>query len=182
MKNIKLIPLLFLYIGCTATQKQQQESPIITDQNRPKVEIDKDIDIDLLEQVLKMKQHKENLGYNEKSFNTCKVGSGFKSTEDCKNLIYANINFRLRCRDTEGTTSEIVTEANIRDIENQNIQWKLANEKEDITTSNGGYGSVRGIFKKSPRTDRLILSNGSSFLYLRANEITTVVAPSNWCN
>ncbi len=140
------------------------------------------VNFDQIEQVLNMRIDKEKLGYFEKTFNTCKAGSGYSATQNCENLNYVVIHYRLRCRDTEGTTSEVVTEANIEDISNADIKWTLKDQTGFSQTNNGGYGETRAVFKASPKRERFILSNGTSFLYLRANEINTVVAPKNWCN
>jgi hypothetical protein len=192
MKTIILSILAATMISCTTSPSKveaptRRDQPVLREQSRPEAPNsiaapEVVVNFDQLEQVLNMRVDKEKLGYFEKTFNTCKAGSGYSATHNCENLNYVVIHYRLRCRDTEGTTSEIVTEANIEDIANADIKWTLKDQTGIAQTNGGGYGETRAVFKTSPKRERFIVSNGTSFLYLRANEITTVIAPKNWCN
>lgn len=180
--------LLVMFVGCTSVQKN--EPPQKTNlQNSLRKELPLDnakveevIDYNLLEQAVNLKIPTEKLGYYQKSFNTCRVGSGYPSNTNCRNLNYVVIHFRVRCRDTEGTTSEIVTEANLRDNANKDMIWTLQNKTGEIVTNGEGYGEIREVYQGSPKIERLRVSDGKRFLYLKANELTTAIVPNNWCD
>ncbi len=174
--------------GCSSVQKN--DVPVSTDLRESikndlpnkEIKIEEVIDYNLLEQAINLKIPAEKLGFFEKSFNTCRVGSGYLSNANCRNLNYIVIHFRVRCRDTEGTTSEIVTEANLRDNANRDMIWTLKNKSGEIVTNAEGYGEIREVYQGSPKTERIRVSDGKRFLYLRANELTTAIVPNNWCD
>ena len=85
------------------------------------------------------------------------------------------------CRDSEGTTNEVVTEANLQAISNQSINWSLKNANDVTTTDSNGYGQVVMISAGTQRNERLRLTLDNDFLAIRAGEAKRVVAPQNWC-
>ncbi|MCB0347979.1 MAG: hypothetical protein KDD37_04050 [Bdellovibrionales bacterium] len=180
--------LSILLVGCAGTQKIERETvkaeeyrstKLPTQTNEKQEEL---INYDVLEQSINFKIDTEKLGYFQKQFNTCRVGAGYSPNSNCRSLTYTIIHFRIRCRDTEGTTSEVVTEANLTDNSNKTMHWTLKNKTGELTTNGEGYGQIREVYQGSPKRDRLRISDGKKFLYLRANEITTAIVPSNWCN
>jgi hypothetical protein len=93
----------------------------------------------------------------------------------------AIIHFRLQCRDSEGTVDE-VTSDNIQNLSDRQITWAMRGLNGDSITDSRGYGEIHQVFLKSPKYDRLRLGANGEYLYMRANEITSVVAPKPWCN
>lgn len=63
---------------------------VIGSQSAPKdgkpAVIEEIIDYRTLQTVLRMDVRKEELGYHEKKFNTCQVGSGYSSTQNCRSM------------------------------------------------------------------------------------------------
>jgi hypothetical protein len=144
-------------------------------------ELEPNIDYQALKRSLGLERSPEALGYNERAFNTCQTGYGYSSTHDCRRLYFVVINYRLMCRDSEDTVSTGIDREDQMPIAGQSIEWTLKSKKGSSQTDGQGFGQVETVAANSQRTERLKLSNGTNFLYIRANEITKVVTPKSWC-
>ncbi len=122
------------------------------------------------------------LGYREKTFDTCQAGYGYSGTKNCHREFMVVINIRLQCRDTEGTVSEGVTNADLTPIASRSVKWKLRGAQGATQTDSEGFAQIRAVSARSQKTERLKLAVDNEFLYMRANEITRVVTPRPWCN
>ncbi len=187
MKNLGL-SFIFLFAGCAgktvsekqSTQAQRNTAPIIT----PTTSIEKTeevIDVVSLQKYLRMDYPKEKLGYSEKTFNTCDVGFGYSSTQNCRRLYSISIYFQVKCRQSEGTINTVLTDADLTPIESSNVRWVLKNVEGLSSTDSFGYGQIQAISTQSQRQQRLRLGIGNNFLYMRASDITKVVTPKDWC-
>jgi hypothetical protein len=174
-----LLPLLLLaLIACQQKEVPPEKPwPVQPPVSPPAVVID----LQQLKQNLKMDFPLEKMGYKEKHFNTCTAGAGYSSNQNCYMTYLAIIHFRLRCRNSEDTVNE-VAEDDIKAISNQPIKWTLKYKSGQAMTNDEGYGEVIQVYNKSPRYERLKLASNGETLYMRANEITSVVAPKPWCN
>lgn len=140
------------------------------------------IDYGAIQRTLHMDRSVEQLGVEEKSFNSCEMGYGFSRNRDCRTQYMVVLNVRLLCRDSEGTISTILTEADVTPIAAQNIRWNLKNLQGQFQTDGLGYGQIVAISPRSQKRERLKLALGNDFLYMRANEITKVITPRPWCS
>ncbi|MBO9667638.1 MAG: hypothetical protein J7501_12595 [Bdellovibrio sp.] len=140
------------------------------------------IDYQAIQRALHMERSSEELGYAEKSFNTCEMGYGYSRNKDCRKAFLVVLNVRLMCRDSEGTISTVLTEADVAPIAGQNIRWNLKATSGTFQTDGLGYGQILTISPRSERKERLKLAAGNEFLYMRANEITKVITPKPWCS
>lgn len=188
MKNLLLVSLMtFLLAACSSkAPRQDSQSPeyFPTYESKPVVapeKVEEVIDIRALQTSLRLDPSKEELGFKEKTFNTCQVGAGYSSSQNCRSLTMAVIHFQLMCRDSEGTVSEEVTSANLQPIANQPIKWTLGQLNNQIYTDSNGYGQIVFVASQSQRTQRLRLTSAKDFLAIRANEVRSLVAPKNWC-
>lgn len=184
----KLIPIvmaLTLY-SCTsapvATKAPEASTPkpSVAPQVSSEPEVE-NIDYDALQGFLKLKRGYNRLGYAEKAFNTCEVGYGYSSTHNCRKLNFVVIHFQLMCRDSEGTVTEAVTAANIQPISRQPVKWTLKNAVGRTQTDSEGYGQIAIVSKISQRYERLKLTVGDDFLFMKAGEITQMITPKSWC-
>ncbi len=177
-----LLSLVLTVVACSSAQKVEP-APVPPQQPVPVSSSDKSkIDIQGLKRSLGLDRSRGDLGYEEKRFNTCSAGFGYPR-ENCKDQIFVSINFRLQCRDTEGTTSEIVTSAQLNPISNKQVRWQIGKAQALTATDGEGYGQIDGVLAQTPapKTQRLRLAVGSQFVYVRAGEVTRIVTPSNWC-
>lgn len=138
------------------------------------------IDVDGLQRSLGLERSRFTLGYQEKTFNTCDAGFGYPKVA-CRLQTMMVLNFRLQCRDTTGTTSEIVTNAQTQPIANKTVRWQVGKQGSTTPTDDDGYAQIRGIYSKSPRSERIKLAVGTHFVYMRAGELTRIVTPPDWC-
>ena len=189
MKNLGLsLSFIFLFAGCAGkTVSERPSSPAQRNTiptNLPSAPIEKTeevIDVVSLQKYLRMDYPKEKLGYSEKTFNTCDVGFGYSNTQNCRRLYSISIYFQVKCRQSEGTISTILTDADLTPIESSNVKWVLKNIQGLSSTDSFGYGQIQAISTQSQRQQRLRLGIGNNFLYMRASDITKVVTPKDWC-
>lgn len=140
------------------------------------------VDVLGLQDNLKLNRNFDDLGYSEKNFNTCQAGYGFSSTHNCRKKTFVVIHFQLMCRDSEGTISKPLTQNDLRPISRQNVKWNLKNATGKLLTDSEGYGQIAMISSESQKFQRLRLTVGNDFLFLKAGEITQMITPKSWCN
>lgn len=178
MKQIWLFLVTVLVVTACTTAPKVEETPI------PKASTERVQGIDYvgLQRSLGMEIPAEELGYKEKSFNTCQAGYGYSSTHNCQRQYIVVINFQLQCRDSVGTVAEGVTNADLTAIANRPVRWNLKTTQGTTQTDSDGFGQIMTVATRSQRTERLKIAVGNEFLYMRANEITRVVTPRPWCH
>ncbi|MBC7742562.1 MAG: hypothetical protein H7061_10205 [Bdellovibrionaceae bacterium] len=135
-----------------------------------------------LQRFLKLDRNYSSLGYSEHLFNTCEVGFGYSRTNNCDLKYFVVSHFRLQCRDSEGTISKILTEADLRPISREEIFWTLRDVNGTLYTDSEGYGQIRMVSSDSQRDSRLKLTLKNDYLYLKAGELKQMTTPKNWCN
>jgi hypothetical protein len=180
--KIKFILLSLVLCSCASAPKKEpviEIAPPPTEVSKPKNEAIK-IDVEGLKRSLGLDRSRGDLGYQEKRFNTCSAGFGYPR-ENCSDQIFVSINFRLQCRDTTGTTSEVVTSAQMDPIAHKQVRWQIGKAQSVINTDDEGYAQINGVWTTAPKGQRLRLAVGSQFVYVRAGEVTRIVTPSNWC-
>ncbi|XGC81956.1 hypothetical protein ACES2L_05600 [Bdellovibrio bacteriovorus] len=180
MKNTVLIISLLLLAGCTTMPEKQNTS--LPKPSRADEETTSSVDYQALQNHLDMDRDKESLGYKEKAFNTCEVGYGFSPSKDCHKEQFVVINFRLLCRESEGTISTILTDEDLRPLERRNVRWNLKGIQGVTYTDNDGYAQIVTSSRLSQNGQRLRLAIGNEFLYMRSNEIKKVITPHSWCD
>ena len=140
------------------------------------------IDYLSLQRELGLDRTPETLGYVEKSFDTCKVGYGYSASQNCHREYFVVIQFQLLCRQSEGTISTSLTSSDMFPLRNRSVNWTLKENQGNIQLNYDGFGQIKMVARNSPKSQRLKLAADNEFLYLRANEITRVVTPQDWCN
>ncbi|MBC7370101.1 MAG: hypothetical protein H7326_05330, partial [Bdellovibrionaceae bacterium] len=109
------------------------------------------------------------------------AGYGYSTSHNCRRLYFTVINVQLLCRDSEGTVSVGIDRADQTPIARRAMSWTLKGSNGISQTDSEGFAQVQTVTSISQRTQRLKLSVGNDFLYMRANEITKVVTPKSWC-
>ncbi|MBX9766286.1 MAG: hypothetical protein K2X47_03365 [Bdellovibrionales bacterium] len=138
------------------------------------------IDFEALKKTVGLLRERQHLGYIEKVFDGCGPQFGLLAGS-CKRHYLISVQYRLMCRDSEGTVSEAISTADLQAIPNQALAWNLKGLEGQSSTDMEGYGEVLTISTISQRDQRLKLSNGNDFLYLRAGEVERLVTPVTWC-
>jgi len=172
----QFFPVLLLLLAACTTQPKREEV------EQSETAAARKIDYWGLQRHLGLVRADADLGYREKSYNTCEVGFGYSSSHDCTVKRFVTVNIRLQCRDSEGTISTGLTAADLQPIAGRQVRWALSGDNGTVATDGEGYAQIGAIFSNSPRADRLRIAVGDQFLYMRAGEITRVVVPRPWCN
>jgi hypothetical protein len=183
-----MLALVLLISACSTVEKRKAYEPARpAPTSAPAVapaapaKVEEIIDLRALQTSLRMDIPKTKLGYREKKFNTCNVGAGYSSKQNCRAQTLVVIHFKLMCRDSEGTVSEAITQAYLQPIANQNIKWRLSTAEAEILSDSDGFAQIVLISTYSQRKERLRLTTGNDFLALRAGEVSSIIAPQNWC-
>jgi len=171
--------LLFL-MACSTTPKKEKYTPAPVATEIP--EDTSRIDYYALQSHLGLDRAAEELGYTEKAFNTCEAGYGFSRSQNCHQEYFVVLHFRLLCRDTEGTISNVLTDADTTPLAGRNVRWNLKGMDGTSLTDGLGYAQVRITSPISQKKQRVKIAIGNEFLYMRANEITKVITPLPWCS
>lgn len=137
------------------------------------------IDLDALSRSLGLQGPAQDLGYREKSFNTCKVGYGFSMSHDCRNMVLAVIRFQLQCRDSDGTVSDVNYQLN--PVAGKAARWNLGRIQGVTITDGDGFAEIQALAAASPRADRLRITVHGNFLIIRAEDARRIVAPKSFC-
>ncbi|MGE0762111.1 MAG: hypothetical protein AB7N80_02415 [Bdellovibrionales bacterium] len=181
MRLFTLSAILFtiLATGCASKRRPppQHEAPLPTLTDSEVVE---SIDLFGLSRSLGMMRAIHELGYGEKTFNTCRAGYGYSSTHRCRQQHFVVINFRLQCRDSEGTVSEVTNEE-LMPVTSNLVRWNLGAQQGYTTTDGDGFGQILMVAPKSSRQQRLRLTVANDFLLMQAGQMKRVVVPRMWC-
>ncbi len=162
-------------LGCSSLPKGSGGG-VMPSPSEPGQEI---IDLIGLRRELGMDKPRQSLGYDEKRFNSCDVGHGYSSTQNCRERVYAVVNLRLECRDSQGTTSTI--HHKLTPISNKRIEWDWAGLRNITVSDRDGYAQVLMVTSRSPKNQRLRLTIGGKFLAMTAGDMHRVVVPGDWC-
>jgi hypothetical protein len=185
MIKLFLILISFYFYSCVSSTVETNSEPAeVTPQvTKPKGNVGyiENVDQEALKSFLQLNRRYNELGYSEKSFNTCEVGYGYSSTNNCRKKTFVVIHFQLMCRDSEGTVTQALTQNDLKPISRQSVKWTLKNTAGLLLTDSEGFGEIAVISAESQRTQRLKLSVGNDFLFLRASEITQMITPKSWC-
>ena len=184
IKNLIYSFLVGLFVsGCASTPKESfpagnlpPKSGVPTSRTQ-----DTTIDYPALKRALGLERSAESLGLMEKAFNTCEAGYGYSSSSNCRRLYFTVIHVQLLCRDSEGTVSVGIDRADQTPIASRAVNWTLKGSNGIAQSDSEGFVQVSTVSSLSQKTQRLKLSVGNDFLYMRANEITKVVTPKSWC-
>lgn len=136
------------------------------------------IDVQGLQRSMGMARPLESLGFREKAFNSCRAGYGYSSSQNCRNLHLMVLNFRLLCRDSEGTVSEIIQ---LTPVTNGQVRWNLDSQQGYVPTDGEGFGQIVAVMPKSTAKKRLRLTVANDFLLTQAGEVGRIVVPRQWC-
>lgn len=183
MKKIILLIVFFGLAACTTTSKViPAAEPLPGAPSKPAEDEAENVDWFALQASLGLSREPEQLGFAEKTYDTCQVGYGYSRSNRCRKQTFTVIHFRLMCRDSEGTISQVLNEEDLQSIADRQIVWNLKGTHGVVRTDGRGYGQIRVAVAKSHRGERLRLATGPEFLYMRAGEITRVVTPKPWCS
>lgn len=176
--------MIFLLAACSSTSQKPEKTEAFpfVETERPPEGDGRNIDYEKVQQSLGLSREIYDLGYEEKSFDTCTMGYGYLYNKDCRTEYFTVIHFQLLCRDSQGTISTALSREDMRPLSGRTVNWTVAGSNGNVRLDSDGYGQIKTTFKKSPRYQRLKLNVDNENLYLKSGEIKRIVTPSNWCN
>ena len=185
-----MLHLCVLVAGCASTPDEAPTAKVDGDISVPPRKVApqpperEEILVDYLglHRSLGLEREKSELGYIEKSFDTCSAGFGYSASRDCRRDTFVSIHFQILCRDSEGTISNAVGREDMRPLSGRSLNWTLKGSKGTMRLDGEGFGQIRTTFRNSQRLERLKLSVDNDFVYVRAGEVKRLVTPRNWCN
>lgn len=183
MKALLMLLTLMTLAACTTTPKNTTVTSLPPEPSPvPEEPVSSAIDYQALQSHLQMERDRENLGFAEKTFNTCEAGYGYSRSQNCHKEHFVVIHFRLLCRDSEGTISTVLTDEDLRPLDRRTVKWSLKGAQGIVETDSDGYGRIITAAVPLQRAQRLRIAVGNEFLYMRANEIKKVITPEPWCH
>lgn len=175
MANRTLLFLLFAILsGCSSLHQRPD-----TDSTEVGSQKEENVDVDGLQVSLGMDRSPEELGYEEKSFNTCDVGYGYSTTHKCRTHYLGVLHFQMQCRETDGTIS--TTDYRVTPVVSDNVRWTLSSIGGSTKTDSNGFGQIVAISNHSMRKKKVRLTVDGKFMILTAEDLSRVVGPKSWC-
>ena len=168
-----LVLALCLSLMACATSETSEESA-----RNPESDRGPAFDLVQLQSRLGLDRPARDLGLVEKTFDGCRIGIKGDSGK-CGTRVLSVINFRLRCRDSEDTVSNVAT--NLTPVTTTHVQWKIAGLAGLTKTDRDGFGQVQMVTSGSIKDQRLVLTVGKQFLGKEISDITELVVPNYWC-
>ena len=179
LRGLALVTISALFVACASAEKTASPEPVA-----PPVSAEPaagHVDLDKLQETLGLNGAREDVGYNEKSFGTCEMGYGFSRSRDCRTQFLVVLRFQLQCRESEGTSADVVDQQIIHPIRSDKVRWNLGTSQGYTKTDPDGYGVVRFLAPRSQKRERAKLTVDGRYLVMRAEDMSRMVAPANWC-
>jgi hypothetical protein len=172
MRILLSVSILLLLSGCAsrAPHGDGQRAPAKSPPNT---------DLLQLQSALGMDRAATELGLSEKIFDSChtRVKDG---TARCGNRYLSVVNFRLLCRDSEGTVEAVVT--NTRPLKSDHVEYQLAGDRGVVQADANGYVQVRVVTAAPVRGQRLVVTVGKQFFGKEVSEVDQLILPTYWCD
>lgn len=177
---IVVAPLaIALFSSCTTTQQKMPtssvEKPAI---KKPLGSKRPSLDLQKLENELKLSRTAEDLGFTERAFDLCK--QNFTQSGPCGPQHFSLLHLRIQCRDSVGSVTH-VSKVDLEDFAQRNIRWKLGLAQGQVTTDSRGYAQIRLITPGSSKHQKLILIADGQALGLKVTEASRIIVPQDWC-
>lgn len=168
--------------GCTTSGPQKPSAGASLPRSESAASDSGAVDYGALQRYLGLDRSSDELGYAEKTFNTCDAGYGYSRSHNCHHEVFVVLHFRLVCRDSEGTISTVLTEMDLSPLSGRTVRWNLKGMSGTVVTDGLGYGQIRIVSPVSQKRERVRLAVGNEFLYMRAGEVTKIITPRPWCD
>jgi hypothetical protein len=137
-------------------------------------------DLNQIQSALGMERSPGELGFTEKMFDSCKTrvpGGG----ERCGNRFFSVLNFKLSCRDSEGTVDTVASAATAKPLVSDKVEYQLAGARGVLQSDRDGNVQLRMVTTQPLRGQRLVVTVGRQFFGKEISEITQVILPNYWC-
>ncbi len=117
------------------------------------------------------------LGFEEKSFNTCKVESNRSPKPLCQQLYVARLNFQVMCRNSTGTVERVT----LTPLNSTKLRWKKGSKRGFTSTNSSGFGRLGFVTSYPSINGHLYLYLGSKIARKRFRDQWKLILPQSWC-
>lgn len=138
-------------------------------------------DLNQIQSALGMERSPGELGFTEKQFDSCKTrvpGGG----ERCGTRFFSVLDFKLSCRDSEGTISTVASAASAKPLVSDKVEYQLAGSRGVLQTDREGNVQLRMVTTQPLRGQRLVVTVGRQFFGKEISGITQIILPNYWCS
>lgn len=170
MKFILLMCVPLFFISCTSMEKKS-----LTDEE----DSEYGINVDKIEERLEFSKSESDLGFEQKTFNTCEIGAGYPSNAKCSKRYFAVLHMKVLCRDSVGTVQKVNS---LEALQSNNVKVIFGNIRSYTSFNMDGYTKLRGISKYPFNKKKLILKKGQNALQVSASEVSKIIVPNDWCS
>jgi hypothetical protein len=135
------------------------------------------IDVEQLLHELDMDRPLSQLGFQEKSFNTCEIKSNNSTRPLCQRLYLVRLNFHILCRDSVGTVSTV----NLQPFHSNRLRWRQQGFRGVTSTTPSGFGSLGFISPHSSAAGHLYFYLDGKIARKSLRDNWKLVLPQSWC-
>jgi hypothetical protein len=136
-----------------------------------------DIDVNALLTEVGLDHPLEQIGFQERAFNTCQVAANRSKRPLCQRLYVTRLNFQVMCRHSTGTVERV----RLTPLTSQKLRWKKDRKRGFTSTNRSGFGSLGFITPYSSRNGHLYLYLGSKIARKRFLDQWKLILPHSWC-
>lgn len=175
------LALLFVS-SCTTTDKSTRKvQPSEPRGTLPPQQRIQPVDLVALSQRLGMYKDVSDVGFFERTFNDCSLPKEHRLSYGCSTQILTAIQFRMRCRDSEGTVQS-VSNYELEPLVTAAVRWNLSQYSGTTSTNSSGFGRVLVRSPRSLRNERFRLTHNNQMMAVSAAEVRQFVLPKYWCH
>lgn len=139
------------------------------------------VDLEKLSKSMGMYKDVTDVGFSEKPFNDCDLPVPHRvRPNDCSTQYLTAIQFRMRCRDSEGTV-ESVSQYELEPLTASGIRWNIEGQGGTTSTNSSGFGRVLIRSPRSLRKKQFRLTHNGQIMGVSAAEVRQFVLPKYWC-
>lgn len=177
--RFSLVYTISLLCAC-ATAPKDDEAPIYDSSQQSSPE-DARLDKTKLADSLGVLKDVEDIGFHQVSFNDCSIPRRFRKGSSCSTQYLAVINFRMRCRNSEGTVEQQVSQYELTPLVSNSVKWGVGKLEGNTRTDSRGYG--RAIIRSwTPVDSKLFrLTANGQVMAVTAKQVRQFVLPRYWC-
>lgn len=122
------------------------------------------------------------VGFRQSSFNDCTLPRDLRKNHRCSTQYLSLINFRMRCRDSEGTVDEQVSNYELTPLRSRHIKWEVGSLNGKTQTDSRGYGQVIVRSWAPIESQQFRLTANGHIMGVPVKQVRQFVLPKYWCD
>jgi hypothetical protein len=172
MRALSVLLFFSFVLGCASPRGPVEDVARAPAKQNP-------VDLIQLQTALGMERPVHSLGFSEKEFDSCRTRVKDGTTR-CGTRYFSVLNFKLSCRDSEGTVDTVVRDT--KPLVSDKVEFQLAGSRGTLQTDRDGYAQLKLVTLIPVRTQRLVITVGKQFLGKEISEVEQLILPNYWCD